>query len=118
MDPLFLSVTGTGALTIPCTVAGKAMFVGVSVVGTTPVPASVIVCGLFAALSLIVIVPERTPMEDGVNVIEIVHVAPDATDGPQVFVWVKSAAEEVMPAIEIVGPLFVKATSIGVLAAP
>ena len=43
VEPLFLSVTGMGALAVPCAVAGKVMLVGLTVVATAPVPLSAMV---------------------------------------------------------------------------
>ena len=38
------------------------------------------------------IVPVRAPLAEGVNVTDIVQVAPPASDAPQVLVWAKSPA--------------------------
>src|SRR4051812_8684842 len=89
-DPLFLSTRGIGALVSPSAVAGKVMGVGVTVVGTTAVQITFIRCGLFGALSVITIVPERAPVAKGVNVTEIAHDAPPASAAPQLLVWAKS----------------------------
>ncbi len=59
-------------------------------VGATPVPVNAIVCGLFAALSVIVIVPVRGPAAVGVKVALMVQLAPEFTVLPQLFVWAKS----------------------------
>src|SRR5947209_6949043 len=100
------------ALRTPCTVAGNLMFAGVSVVGTTPVPLTVIVCGLSGALSMIVIMPVRPPVAEGMNVTEIVHDAPPASAAPQLLVWLKSG-EDTIPPIEIaVDPLFLSVTGV------
>src|SRR3982751_1105238 len=50
VDALFRRVTASAALVAPNAVAGKVMLAGVIVVGTTAVPASLTVCGLFGAL--------------------------------------------------------------------
>src|SRR5947209_4616183 len=87
---LVLSTRGIGALVSPSAVAAKVMLVGVSVVGTIAVPLSLIVCGLFGALSVITIVPERAPVAKGVNVTEIAHDAPPSSAAPQLLAWAKS----------------------------
>ena len=64
------------------------------------------------------IVPVRAPLAEGVNVTDIVHVAPPASDAPQVLVWAKSPAGAIL-AIEIaVDALFLSATEIAALVAP
>jgi hypothetical protein len=55
-----------------------------------PVPLSVTVWGLFAALSVSVSVPVRLPVAVGVKVTLIVQLAPGATEPAQVLVWAKS----------------------------
>ena len=55
-----------------------------------PVPVSGTVRGLPLALSVIVMVPVRTPVAVGVNVTLIVQVIPAGTDAPHVFVSAKS----------------------------
>src|SRR5215831_10088842 len=57
-----------------------------------PVPVKPTVCGLPLALSLIVRVPVRVPIAEGVNVMLIAQEAPAATDVPQLFVCAKSLA--------------------------
>ena len=64
--------------------AGEKLTVEVTV--ATPVPVRLIVCGLPAALSVIVTVPGNDPVVVGVNVTLIVHVPVAATDAPHVFV--------------------------------
>jgi hypothetical protein len=48
-------------------------------------------CGLSLALSPIVIVADRLPVELGVKITSSVHVTPAATAVPQELVWEKSA---------------------------
>src|SRR6267154_2678861 len=77
------TVIVTGVLTAPCatvTVVGAALSVksgGVFV----PVPVSVTVCGLFAALSVMVKVPGRVPVIVGLNVTLIMQVFDPAVAG-------------------------------------
>ena len=53
---------------------------------SVPVPESATVCGLPAALSVIVTIADRAPTAVGVKVIMIVQFAPAATLVPQAFV--------------------------------
>ena len=55
-----------------------------TVTEVNPIPESEILCGLPAALSLIVTVPVLGPTAVGVNFTLIVQLAPAATGGPQV----------------------------------
>lgn len=55
-----------------------------------PVPLSVTVWGLPAALSVTVRVPVRLPVAVGVKVTLIVQLEPAATEPAQVLVWAKS----------------------------
>jgi hypothetical protein len=57
----------------------------------TPVPLRAAVWGEPAALSVTVTEADRAPAACGVNVTEIMQLAPAATLVPQVFVWLKSA---------------------------
>ena len=58
--------------------------------GTVPVPESDTVCGLLAALSVIVNDPVLVPTAVGLKVTEIVQFASGAKDVPHVFVPAKS----------------------------
>ena len=65
--------------------------VGESVAADTPpMPVSVAVCGLPLALSVTVKVPVRVPVVVGRKVTLIVHLAPAASELPQLLVWAKS----------------------------
>ena len=57
------------------------------VLGATPVPVRLMVCGLPVALSVTVIVPGRLPAAVGVKVTLMEQLAPAATEAPQVLVW-------------------------------
>lgn len=74
------------------------MTVGAVTTGAVPVPVSETDCGEPAALSIMASVPRLVPIAVGVNVTEIVQLAPAATLAPQVFVSAKSpeAAIEVI----------------------
>ncbi len=58
--------------------------------GAVPVPLRPTVCGLPAALSLMLSVALRVPVAVGVKVTLIEQLAPAATDVPQLLVWAKS----------------------------
>jgi len=83
-----------------------------------PVPLSVTVCGEPGALSVAVSVPERDPEAVGVNVTEIVQLAPAATAVPQVFIAAKSpeTAIEVIETATV--PEFERVTVCAALVAP
>jgi hypothetical protein len=110
------TVIVTAVLTAPCatvTVVGAALSVksgGVFV----PVPVSPTVCGLFAALSVMVRVPVRVPVAVGVNVTLIVQLALAANVAgsvPHVFVSAKSADAAAMEMIvRVAVPVFVSVT--------
>ena len=58
---LLVRVKTLAPLLDPTLVAGKVLVAGVNVTGTVPVPERATVCGLFAALSVMVKVPVRAP---------------------------------------------------------
>ena len=58
--------------------------------GRTPMPVKLTVCGLPLALSVTVKVPVRVPVVVGRKVTLIVHLAPAASELPQLLVWAKS----------------------------
>ena len=60
--------------------------------GGVPVPLSATVCGLPVASSAIKTLAVRLPVAPGVNVTEIVQLAPAARLAGQSLVWAKSAA--------------------------
>ena len=88
--PMLLSVTVCGPLVVPDAWLPKlTLFEDRLTTGpaaAVPVPVKLTVCGLPAALSVMVIVPVRVPVAVGVNVTLIVQLAPTATKPPQVFV--------------------------------
>jgi len=109
------TVIVTGVLTAPCatvTVVGAALSVksgGVFV----PVPVSVTVWGLPAALSVMVNVPGRVPVAVGVNVTLIVQFAFAASVAgsvPQVFVCAKSPEVAIVLIVKLPVPVFVSVT--------
>jgi len=73
-------------------VFGKASVVGVrTACGAVPVPVRAAACGEFPALSVTVIAAVKLPAEAGVNVAEMLQVAPTASVAPHPFVIAKSA---------------------------
>jgi hypothetical protein len=76
-----------------------------------PVPDIVIVWGLFVALSVIVMVPNRFPDAVGVNVTLIVQVAPAATLVGQLLTWPKSPLEVTLEITSAALPVLVSVTA-------
>jgi len=70
-------------LVLPTTTPPKSRVAGESVIRDTPVPVSVTVCGLLAALWLMVSTPVWTPMAAGVKVTSRLQLWEEPTDGPQ-----------------------------------
>jgi len=90
--PLFVKVTLCAALVVPGTCV-KVNDVGLIVSpGAEAAPLRATVCGDPLALSVIVIVAVKFPLDAGVNAIENEHEAPAATVAPQLFVSAKLAA--------------------------
>ena len=93
--PVLESVIDCPALTLPDCVL-KVSDVGeraaTGAVGAVPVPVRATVCGDPVALSATESVAEKLAAEAGLKITEIVQSAPTATELPQVFVSLKSAA--------------------------
>jgi hypothetical protein len=96
----FLSVNTFAALVDPTFVATYVAVAGVNVAGTTPVPVSADVCGLFEALSETESVPVLVPVWVGVNTTSMVQV-------PKAFTLVPQVVDETLksPVVEIVTPV-------------
>src|SRR3989442_1140800 len=77
--PLFATVTACDVLIVFAVCIGKDKVDGVTVIGMSPLLASVIVCGLVVAPSLTAIVPLRIPAPVGANVTAIVQLPPAST---------------------------------------
>ena len=92
--PVFVRVTFCGVLAVPTNWVGKVRLVGDRVTAgplPSPTPVSVVVSGLFGALSVTVTVAFSVPAIDGVNVTLIAQVACGATlPDVQVLVSLKS----------------------------
>ena len=85
--PVFETVTGCDALPLPSTCAGKVKaLLDRPITGAVPVPVRETVCGLFAALSVMVSVPLRDPLAVGVNVTFTVQLELAATLEAQLLV--------------------------------
>ena len=75
--PLFVTVTGCDTLVVPTAWLLKLSELAESVIeGGTPVPVRLMLCGVPAALSLIVTPPVRAPAVVGANVTLMVQFAP------------------------------------------
>lgn len=101
--------------------AGERLTAGPEVVPLlAPVPVSGIVCGLPAALSVIVTAPVRVPVAVGLNATLIVQPAPAATELPQV-PPLANAKSPLTARLEIVSealPELVSVTDCAVLVVP
>ncbi len=124
VPPLFVRVTVSGPLVVPTGWLPKAKLVAESETpdGLVPVPESEIVRGLPAALSVMVITPERAPAAAGAKVTRMAQLAPAATLAPQVSLLPKSPGLA-PPSVRLemwscVPPLFVRVTVSGPLVVP
>lgn len=126
--PLFVSVVACAALVVPTACWPKAMLDGVSVTAPAapaPVPVSGTLCGLVAALSLIVTPAVRLPPAAGEKVTEIVQVAFRASvDGLSGHVVVRAKSAAFVPVIAMlvivntVVPEFVSVVDLAALVVP
>ena len=104
---LFLSVNVFAALVPPTTVFAKLALAGVSVACGPPVPLSGTLCGLFAALSLMVTAPVRSPTCVGVKLTLNLQLAPTARVAPQVFTGIaKSLLATMLAIFSVAAPVF------------
>jgi hypothetical protein len=114
--PEFVSFTDWAALVEPMLCEAKVRLAGESVTAGAPAPAAVpvplkaTVCGEPAALSVMVRVPVRAPLAAGVNVTEMVQLAPAATLDPQFWVSAKSPDAEMELIANAAEPEFVSVT--------
>jgi hypothetical protein len=83
-----------------------------------PVPVSVIVCGLPAALSVIVSVPVESPEAVGTKVTLTVQDCPAPTEVPQVLLSEKGLVASMCATVRVIAPPFVIVTVWGALAVP
>jgi hypothetical protein len=118
---LFFSVNVFGKLVVPTVCNAYVALIGVNVTGAMPVPDSGTVCGLFAALSVIVMLPVRNPSWVGVNVTLIMQFAPAASVLPQGFVLVAAAKSPLITMLLIFSvelPVFATVTLLAVVVVP
>src|SRR5437667_426111 len=80
------------------------------VTGAAPVPVMLTMCGLPAALSVMVIAPVRVPVAVGVKVTLMAQLAPAATDVPQVLVCMKSPLATMLVTLSAAVPVLVSVT--------
>jgi hypothetical protein len=113
--PTLLSVIVCGADLVPT--FPKPTLGGVRL-ATVPCPLSVTTCGLPVALSVIESVPFTAPFDSGLNVTEIVHLAPTARDAVQVVVWANPPLGRIEVIETEVVPVFVTVTIFGALVVP
>lgn len=86
-----------------------------------PAPDSGTVCGLFEALSVIVMFPASAPSAFGANVTEMMQVFPAASVLPQGFVLVfraKSPLGAMLPMFSVPLPVFLSVTFFAALVTP
>jgi len=116
--PTFVNVTDFAALVVPTTNVPKLSEVGERN-SCVPVPVKATVCGLFAASSLKVNVPLRTPITVGVKVTLTVQLLPGASVVPQVLLLIAKSPLIVMLLIfSVVVPVFVSLTTFAELVVP
>jgi hypothetical protein len=118
--PGLLNVTACGGLVVPKGWLAKVKLVGDKLTrgDGRPFPASVIVCGLSDALSVMFTEPYRSPGTVGVKVTLMMQLAPTARLAPQVLVWAKSPLAEMLIMIKVALPVFVRVTVWGALVLP
>jgi hypothetical protein len=79
-------VTLLATLVVLIVTVPKFKATGLKTTGNSPVPVKVMVCGLLAALSVMVMLPDTAPATVGANVTLILQVLPAAMLVPQVLV--------------------------------
>jgi hypothetical protein len=121
--PVLVTVIGDDVLVVPTSTPAKLRLRGDRVAtGAIPVPLMAALCGLPAALSVILTVDDRLPVLVGVKVTLIVQLAFAASEEGQVLVCEKSPVlllEILTPVIESDAfPVFVSVMTCGVLPMP
>ena len=91
-------VTVFAAVVEPTASLPKAKTAAENVTGERPVPERGTICGEFAAVSVMVMVPEMAPVTLGLNVSLMVQVPPPLSVGVHVFV---AAAKSPLDAIDM-----------------
>jgi hypothetical protein len=85
--------------------------------GQVPVPLSVTICGVFAALSFIVRVPATVPVPAGLNLTLILQLAPGCSEA-HVVALVKLAVMVILATVSDALPVFVRVTVFAALVVP
>ncbi len=112
-------MTTCAALVVPISWALNARLAGDSEAsGAMPLPVNGMLCGLFAALSVKVKVPERVPRVEGVNVTLIVQLARAASEVPQLLVGAKSPVATILEIATAPSPVLVNVAVWGALVVP
>jgi hypothetical protein len=109
--PGFVKVSVCTALIVPTVADAKVRTAGeimIPEVGAIPVPLNATIWGEPVALSAMVIEPVRLPAAVGVNVTEIVQLAPIAKVAPQVCVCAKSPDAAIEAMVSTAVPELVK----------
>ena len=83
-----------------------------------PFPVKLTICGLPAAVSVIVMDPGLVPVAVGVKVTLMAQFAVGATEGIQLLVWAKSPLAEILVTFSVTVPTFVSVITRGVLGVP
>jgi hypothetical protein len=116
---VLVQVTVCVWLVVNSTVEGKINELGRHTTGSNPSPDNVIVCGLFGALSVMVMAPVRVSIAVGVKVTDMVQLPPPAlTEVPQLLVWSKSPEATMLVTLRAPFPGLVKVTLWEPLVAP
>ncbi len=92
--------------------------VGAEIEKSPVAPERATVCGLPEASSVTLNVPVRVPSAVGRNVTLIEHLAPAASEPPQVLVSAKSPLAEMLVIVKVALPLFVSVTVWAALVVP
>jgi hypothetical protein len=115
--PLLVSVNTWAADLVPTLTVPKSELLGV-MLPTVPDPLSATPCGLPVAESITERVPVNAPFDKGVNVTEIVHLAPTASVAVQVLVCPKPPLGRMAVSVTDVVPVLVSVTVFGALVVP
>jgi len=119
--PVLVRVTVCCGLDVLMTWVAKVQLVGESEttgVPPTPVPLNVTCCGLLAALSVIVTVPEKFPAVGGVKVTLMVQFFPGSTLDPQLLVSPKLVLAAMLLMVSVALPVLVSVTGCEALVVP
>jgi hypothetical protein len=118
--PVFVTVTNCGALVVVTVWVPKVREAGkrVTAAAGTPVPTREIVCGLFAALSVMVTDPYRVPVAVGVKMMLMVQLPAGAMLALHVLVSAKSPLAATLVMFKGEPPTLCKVTNWAALVVP